>query len=160
MLHGTPIAHYHGIDLSALSLGLARETLTSLPCKVDLHCGDFAAALHHWATPVDVVWIGMSLHHLEPREKQQLMVDVHSALKRSGMFLIWEPTLLEGEDRGAWLERFSTLRPQWAPVTDEEFEEMESHMLLADFPESAEAWKSMGLQAGFRHATEIFVMPN
>jgi SAM-dependent methyltransferase len=160
MLQGTTIAHYHGIDLSALSLDLARETLASLPCRVDLHCRDFAEALGDWVAPVDVVWIGMSLHHLQLLEKQRLMVDVHSALCGSGVFLIWEPTYLEGEDRPAWLNRFSTLRPQWAALTDEEFAEMEAHMLLADFPETAEVWKSMGLQAGFGQAAELFTMPN
>jgi SAM-dependent methyltransferase len=160
MLQGTAIAHYHGIDLSALSLEVARETLRSLPCRVDLHCRDFVEALGNWAASVDIVWIGMSLHHLQSAGKQRLMVDARSALRRSGVFLIWEPIYLEGEDRAAWLDRFSTLRPQWAALSDEEFAEMESHMLAADFPETAEGWKTMGLQAGFGHAAEVFTMPN
>lgn len=131
----------------------ARETLRSLPCQVDLHRRDFAA-------PVDIVWIGMSLHHLQSAGKQRLMVDVRSALRASGVFLIWEPTYLDGEDRAAWLDRFSTLRPQWAALSNDEFAEMESHMLAADLPETAEAWKSMGLQAGFGHVAEVFTMPN
>jgi cyclopropane fatty-acyl-phospholipid synthase-like methyltransferase len=160
MLRGTTIAHYHGIDLSAPSLDLARQSLSTLPCRVDLHCCDFAQALGDWTAPVDIVWIGMSLHHLQSPEKQRLMADVYSALNGSGMFLIWEPTYLEGEDRAAWLARFSTLRPQWAALSDEEFAEMESHMLAADFPETAQGWKTMGLHAGFGHAAEVFTMPS
>ena len=37
---------------------------------------------------------------------------------------------------------------------------MESHMLLADFPESASTWLDMGRQAGFEHADVLFMMPN
>jgi SAM-dependent methyltransferase len=160
MLQGTAIAYYHGIDLSALSLQIAGETLRSLPCPVDLHCRDFVEALGTWAAPIDIVWIGMSLHHLQSAGKRRLMEDVRSALGEPGIFLIWEPTYLDGEDRTAWLDRFSTLRPQWAVLSDEEFAEMESHMLAADFPETAEGWKTMGLQAGFGRAAEVFVMPN
>lgn len=160
MLQGTSIDHYHGVDLSRHSLDLAAETLTSLPCRVDLYCRDFVQALSEWAVPVDVVWIGMSLHHLHSAEKQRFMVDVHSALTGSGVFVIWEPTLLDGEDRAGWLARFATFRPAWAALSDEEFADMESHMVAADFPETAEDWHTMGLRAGFRHASELFTMPN
>jgi SAM-dependent methyltransferase len=160
MLQGTSIDHYYGIDLSRPSLDLAAATLTSLPCKVDLYCRNFVDALAEWNVPVDVVWIGMSLHHLQPREKQRFMVDVHSALANSGVFLIWEPTLLDGEDRAGWLARFSTFRPQWAALSSEEFADMESHMRAADFPEAADDWKTMGIRAGFRQASEIYAMPN
>jgi SAM-dependent methyltransferase len=160
MLRGTGIDHYHGIDLSRLSLDLAAETLASLPCKVDLYCQNFVEALSGWDVPVDVVWIGMSLHHLQSAEKKRLMVNIHSALTASGVFLIWEPTLLDGEERASWLARFATFRSQWAALSDEEFADMESHMLAADFPEAAENWKTMGLRAGFRRAAEIYTMPN
>jgi len=160
MLQGTSIGHYHGIDLSRPSLDLAAEMLSGLRCNVDLYCRDFVGAMSEWKAPVDIVWIGMSLHHLQSVEKQRLMVDVHSVLAGSGVFVIWEPTLLEGEDRAGWLVRFSTFRPQWAALSDQEFQEMESHMLAADFPETADGWKTMGLRAGFREALEIYTMPN
>jgi hypothetical protein len=79
---------------------------------------------------------------------------------RSGIFLIWEPTLLEGENRAEWLDRFSACRVAFAAVTDDEFAAMESHMRLADFPEPAESWRAMGHQAGFANAEQLFMMPN
>ncbi|WP_331374816.1 class I SAM-dependent methyltransferase [Sinorhizobium chiapasense] len=159
-LKGSAIDHYYGIDLSAQSLELARESLKALPCPVDLRCCDFVEAMADWSDAVDVVWIGMSLHHLQPEGKVRLMKDVHDTLSRSGLFLIWEPTLLEGENRAEWLDRFSAYRSVWAAITDEEFATMEAHMSLADFPESADTWKAMGRQAGFSHAEQIFLMPN
>lgn len=160
ILKRAPLDHYYGIDLSALSLELARDTLRSLPCSVDLYCGDFVEAMAAWTEPVDVVWIGMSLHHLQPPEKQRLMQNVYRVLRGSGLFLIWEPTYLDGEERAEWMNRFADQRLNWSALTDDEFTEMESHMRLADFPESAETWMKMGRQAGFAYAEEIFMMPN
>ena len=159
-LRDTSIARYFGIDLSARSLELASENLKVLPCAFELRCCDFAEAMTDWSEPIDVAWIGMSLHHLQSEEKAVLMKNVHKALARGGIFLIWEPTLLEGETRAEWLDRFAGLRRAFAAVTEDEFQAMESHMRLADFPESVDAWLAMGRQAGFSNAEELFVMPN
>lgn len=159
-LKDTSIAHYYGIDLSARSLELASENLEVLPCAFELRCCDFTEAMTDWSEPIDVAWIGMSLHHLQPQEKAMLMKNVHKALTPDGLFLIWEPTLLEGETRAEWLDRFSALRVAFAAVSDDEFHAMDSHIRLADFPESADAWLAMGRQAGFGNAEELFVMPN
>lgn len=156
----TSIARYFGIDLSAKSLELASENLKALPCASELRCCDFAEAMAGWLEPVDVAWIGMSLHHLQQREKALVMKNVHKALGRDGLFLIWEPTLLEGETRAQWLDRFAGLRRAFAAITEDEFQAMESHMRRADFPESADTWLAMGREAGFGEAEEVFVMPN
>jgi cyclopropane fatty-acyl-phospholipid synthase-like methyltransferase len=159
-LNGSAIRHYYGIDLSAQSLVLASEALKALPCSIDLRCCDFAEAMAGWSEPIDVVWIGMSLHHLQPQGKSRLMQNVHDILAQRGLFMIWEPTLLEGENRMDWLGRFSSLRSGWSAVSDEEFAAMESHMQLADFPETAAAWREMGHQAGFAKSEQLFMMPN
>jgi SAM-dependent methyltransferase len=72
-LKDASIARYFGIDLSARSLELASENLKVLPCAFELRCCDFAEAMADWPEPVDVAWIGMSLHHLQPQEKALLM---------------------------------------------------------------------------------------
>lgn len=102
----------------------------------------------------------MSPHHLQQREKTVLMKNVHKALTGSGIFLIWEPTLLDGETRAEWLDRFAGLRRAFAAIGVDEFRAMESHMRHADFPESADSRLAMGLQAGFGNAEEIFIMTN
>jgi len=160
MLKTSAIGGYVGIDLSEASLALAARALEGLPCPVELRCDDFAQAMANWSEPVDVIWIGMSLHHLATEGKAKLMRHARRALGGVGQFVIWEPALFEGEDRAAWLARFSLLRDKWSAVSDEEFASMERHMLLADFPETADTWLGMGRDAGFRRAEEIFMMPN
>jgi len=159
-LEGSAIGQYYGIDLSPQSLELAKESLKDLPCPVDLRCRDFVEAMADWSDTVDLVWIGMSLHHLQPDGKVRLMKNVRDVLSRDGLFLIWEPTLVDGESREEHFDRFSAHRGAWATLTDDEFAAMEAHMRLADFPESADTWKAIGREAGFSEAEQIFLMPN
>jgi ubiquinone/menaquinone biosynthesis C-methylase UbiE len=160
VLQDCSIAQYHGIDLSPASLELAQHELRVLPCPVDLRCCDFVEAMSCWTDVIDVVWIGMSLHHLQLEGKAAMMRYVHRTLTRDGLFLLWEPTLLDQEDRRGWLDRFSTFRGDWAAISDEEFASMELHTELADFPETAETWKAIGYEAGFTRVEEVFMMPN
>ncbi len=159
-LKDTSVRHYYGIDLSARSLEIAKQSLSSLPCTVELQCHDFAEAMKHWSAPADFVWVGMSLHHLQQDQKFRFARDVRRAQGEAGVFMIWEPTLLEGERRDAWLDRFAACRTLFSAVTDEEFAEMDSHMRLADFPETAKVWTAIGREAGFQQAAEVFMMPN
>ena len=101
-LAGTGIGSYTGIDISRPALDLARAELAVLPCPVELIEQDFASALAGWSDPVDVVWIGQSLHHLSPEGKRAVARDVRRILAPGGLFLIWEPTTLPGEDRDGW----------------------------------------------------------
>ncbi|MGO4438168.1 class I SAM-dependent methyltransferase [Rhizobium sp. RAF56] len=160
MLQESPVAHYYGIDLSPDSLQLASAATAILKCPAELRCCDFADAMATWTDPVDVIWIGMSLHHLQADGKARLIRHVYDALDRRGLFLIWEPTLRDGESRDEWLDRFTALRSAWAALTDEEFAAMDAHVRLADFPESPGDWIAMGEQAGFTRAEQLFLMPN
>lgn len=95
-LKGSAIDHYYGIDLSPQSLDLARESLKDLPCPIDLRCCDFVEAMADWSDTVDVVWIGMSLHHLQPEGKVRFMKNVHHTLSRDGLFLSGNPPFSTG----------------------------------------------------------------
>jgi ubiquinone/menaquinone biosynthesis C-methylase UbiE len=129
-LAGARVARYIGIDISEPSLNLAKGALSSLACPVELRCQDFVAAIETWEGPLDVVWIGQSLHHLRASEKRAFMRKVERLLPRDGLFVIWEPTCLESEDRDGWMERFRQMRTQWSAISDEEFAAFESHARL------------------------------
>jgi len=159
-LKGANVGRYVGIDISRPSLDVAGQALGNLSCPVDLRCQDFVEAVDGWDEPVDVVWIGQSLHHLRAREKQDFMRRVRALLPRSGLFLIWEPTCFETEDREGWLERFHRLRPEWSMVTDEEFAAFESHCRASDYAETSAKWKSIGREAGFERVDELLTVPN
>jgi SAM-dependent methyltransferase len=110
---------------------------------VELRCQDFVEAIDVWDGPLDVVWIGQSLHHLRAPEKRAFMRKVERLLPPGGLFLIWEPTCFEGEDREGWMERFRQMRPQWPAISDDEFATFDSHHRASDFAETALTWTAM-----------------
>ncbi|WP_114947847.1 class I SAM-dependent methyltransferase [Microvirga calopogonii] len=159
-LKETAVARYVGIDLSEQALALAAETLKPLPCPVTLVQADFAEALANWSEPVDVVWIGQSLHHLGTDAKGGVMHHVRRILNANGLFLIWEPTLSDGEDRDGWLDRFEHGSPPlWPDLDATEWDAMITHVRASDYPEPVAGWRALGLNAGFRTAETVFVAP-
>jgi ubiquinone/menaquinone biosynthesis C-methylase UbiE len=159
-LQSTPVIHYHGIDLSAPALELARPTVESLPCPVELEQADFVSAMRKRPEPADVVWIGLSLHHLQAPDKQALMGAVRRAVGADGLFLIYEPFRREGEDRLAYLDRFErTVRPAWSALAPDELDSILRHVRAADFPETPSAWAQLGRDAGFADARELYADP-
>ena len=155
----TGVGRYVGIDVSKPALDVAKEMLAFLSCPIELRCQDFTEAIDAWEGQLDVVWIGLSFHHLRTPEKATLMKKVESLLPRDGLFMIWEPTCLEGEAREAWVERLSqSLRS--LPLTDEEFTAFDSHIRAADFRETAAIWKGMAREAGFEQSDQLFAPPD
>lgn len=159
-LADTKVSRYVGIDISQPSLEVAKAALAGLRCPVDLRCQDFVEAIDRWTGPLDVVWIGQSLHHLLAPAKQAFMYKVQTLLPRDGLFVIWEPTCLPGEDREDWMERFRQLRPLWPDVTDDEFTAFDDHHRASDYAETAAAWIGMAQTAGFERTDELMTVPN
>jgi SAM-dependent methyltransferase len=159
-LAGTSVGRYIGVDISQPSLDVARSELASLGCPVELRCESFVEAIDNWSGPVGVVWIGQSLHHLQADEKRSFMRKVKDLLPSKGLFLVWEPTCHEGENREGWMERFRQMRPHWPAITDEEFAAFDSHHRASDYAETASTWKAMARDAGFNQTDELFIVPN
>ena len=159
-LKGTRVAHYHGIDLSGAALAGARRNLAGFGCPSSFQEADYVEALREWRAPVDVVWIGLSLHHLRRSAKLAAMRDVCRILDGHGLFLIYENASPDGEDREQWLARWDLQRPAWVAYSAQEWEIMASHVHQNDFPETASCWRQLGREAGFRDVEEIFVAPS
>lgn len=158
-LKGTSVANYTGIDFSALALDLAAKNLADLGCPVALIQGDFLAAVDGSLDLVDVVWIGLSLHHLLAPEKQVFMAKVRDLLAPGGRLMVFENTSPDGEARDAWLARWDLQRPQWHAYTEDEWTRMAAHVHAADFPETVSTWHALGTAAGFSKVEEIYATP-
>lgn len=158
-LKGTRVAHYYGIDLSKAALDLASKALEMLACPVTLYHRDFVTALRDQSEPVDVVWIGLSLHHLLAPAKLDLMREIRSVVGDRGLFLIYDNTRRETEDRDAWILRWERHRPSCPALTPEEYDAMLVHVRACDFPETSSGWQLLGREAGFDHVRELFVAP-
>jgi SAM-dependent methyltransferase len=159
-LKGTRVAHYHGIDLCKAALNLAANSLRTLGCPITLDESDFVQALQAWSQPVDVAWIGLSLHHLTASAKLNLMRAIRGIVGSHGLFLIYEDASPDGEDRDAWLCRWDRQKPSWPALTLEEWEAITAHVHTADFPETTSRWHSLGVEAGFNRVRQLFVAPS
>lgn len=159
-LRGTPIARYHGIDLSRAALDLAGRALAELACPVSLEQRDFVEALGEGGEPADVVWIGLSLHHLLTPAKLAVMCAIRGLLSERGLLLIYEPTSPDGEDRAGWMRRWDNQQPAWTAYTPAAWDTFVAHVHAADFPETASRWHELGRDAGFGTVREVFVAPS
>ena len=159
-LRGTRVAHYAGIDLSSQALALARAATAELGCDVELTLRDFAEAVRDWREPVDVAWIGQSLHHFQASGKLMLMRDIRRLLNVQGLLLIYEPTSRDDEGRDAWLGRWERhFVPKWTAFEPDEAAAMAAHVRAADLPETHSHWLALGREAGFSDARVLFTDP-
>jgi len=159
-LRDVPIRHYHGIDLSEPALELAAANLDELPCIVDLDHRDFFDALTRRTEHADVAWCSLSIHHLETDNKLGVLKAIRDALGPGGVFLLYEPTGAEGEDRAGYLERFQdTNHPLWNYLSEPEWKQIWDHVSTCDFPESAADWLKIGRAAGFSSGCQLFTDP-
>ena len=159
-LQGTRIADYHGIDLSRAALDLAGRALAVLACPVTLEQRDFVEALGEGAEPADVVWIGLSLHHLLTPAKLAVMRAIRGIVGERGLLLIYEPASPDGEDRAGWMRRWDEQQPAWTAYTSAAWDTFAAHVRAADFPETASRWHELGRDAGFGTVREVFVAPS
>jgi len=159
-LRGTQVRHYHGIDLSQAALEIAAANLAGLPFKADLdHC-DFVEAMLRRPEHADAAWCSLSIHHLSTDDKLRLMKAIRGAVGASGIFMLYEPTRRDDEDRPQWLDRFvRTNKPLWSVLTGAEWEQIHHHVDTCDFPETAATWCRLGRDAGFGEARQVFADP-
>ncbi len=159
-LEGTSIAKYTGMDLSLPALEIARNNLHVLNCPVELLHAEFSQALENWNDPIDIVWIGLSLHHFRSPQKLSVMREVRRLLNRDGLFLVYENASPDGEEREAWLNRWDRQKPLWRAFSPSEWQAMATHVHENDFPETATRWHELGREAGFNDIHEVFTAPS
>jgi hypothetical protein len=159
-LRGTKVRHYHGIDLSQPALKLAGANLADSPFEVDLDHRDFVEAMMRRPEHADAAWCSLSIHHLATDDKLRLMQAIRGATGAHGIFMLYEPTRRDAEDRAAFLERFlRTNKPLWSVLTPAEWDQIWHHVTTCDFPETAAVWCELGREAGFAQARQVFVNP-
>jgi SAM-dependent methyltransferase len=85
---------YAGIDNYATALDSARANLAGCPCPWKLIHGDYAEALVTVVAPFDLLWLGLFLHHLDSKQKQDFFERAAELLGPAGRVLAHDPVLL------------------------------------------------------------------
>lgn len=159
-LRGTKVTHYTGIDLSEAALQAAREELQRLECEKELKSGELNEFDSLTEPPLDVIWVGLSLHHLDTEEKAGFIKKVYESLSDDGIFLIYEPVFLDGEHRGSYFKRIKVIiESTWTGLSDEETGALLEHVRTTELPETEDTWIRLGRDAGLRSAEKIFSEP-
>lgn len=159
-LAGTPVRHYHGIDLAKPALELAARNLADQPYDVDLDQRDFVAAIAERKQHADAIWCGLSLHHLATSDKLNVFRGIREAAGSRGVFLIYEPFLEESEDHARFLDRtWRAISTSWTSLSPAELDQIWRHIRTCDRPETADTWLDLGRQAGFATARQVFEDP-
>ena len=179
----TNCTRYTGIDLSETALEYARQSIQQhLPTTVtskELLLGDFCdyesiikkrngtknTTNYKEDERLDVVWVGLSLHHLETEEKGTFMKTVTKNLAPDdGLFMIYEPTIFQkdSQNRDEYNDHITTVvNTMWCDVLDkEELELVLEHAYAQDLPETTEHWIQLGKDAGFQDVEIMYEDPN
>lgn len=157
VLAGTGIRSYEGVDLSPVALDLARRNAGRLGCACGFTCGDFSVEVSRIGGVFDVVYIGLSFHHLRRHQKEEFFGAVRARLAGGGAFVFFEPALREGEGRDVYLEKWIALaRRDWTALTEGEMAGVIAHVTGSDYPETVADYRAMGAAAGLGKSEVLF----
>jgi len=155
-LAGLPIGRYIGIDLSQPALDAAAANIAGLPGDNELRHGDFPEWLTACEEPVDLAWIGLSLHHLPFDRKLETMSHLRRLVGPAGTLLIYENTRRASESPTDWMKRWDRQRKDFSAFSGLEWLLLTTHVHSMDHPETVSAWRELGHRAGFDHMREHY----
>lgn len=153
-LAGTAIAHYTGVDISENALNLARQNLEGLGFSLELISGDYAELITTLPIEPDIIWIGLSLHHLSRENKGAFLRECRKHLKHNHChMLFFEELAREGESREAYLDRWWTFcESDWTVMGEGDKQSFREYAMTSDFPEPLSKYQSLARDAGFHGA--------
>lgn len=156
-LTGTAATSYTGVDFSGPALEEARRMTQELPCPVIFHEMDYVKFVENSTETFDIIYLGLSLHHLGREGKRQTLADIRRLTAPEGTFFLYEPILLEGESReeclGRWQGRLETT---YSAFTPEAREAVWMHVSTADHPEAVSEYLDGAAAAGFSEGAILF----
>jgi SAM-dependent methyltransferase len=155
LLKGRPLRSYTGMDISPVALELAAKNTAQLPVPCCLQAGDFLTSLTALPGSYDIIYIGLSLHHLPRREKEYFFGALRGKLTAGGTLLIFDPVLTPGESRESYMGRWvDHAEWSWKALSIEEIAGAVEHVTTSDYPEEIATLNHMAVTAGF-HASEV-----
>ncbi len=150
------LKQYEAVDLSEIALNLAEKHAEVLACPTRFTQADFFQYVKKTTVAFDVIFIGLSLHHLPLADKKTFFADVRRALADGGRFMFYEPICESQESRDAVLKRWWDVASGWRGLTDEELLKAKKHVFENDYPESVEQFSTLSESAGFSSSRVLY----
>jgi SAM-dependent methyltransferase len=161
VLQGRPVRRYEAVDLSPVALDLARQNFAGAGCETVFTTGDFCDTLRSGGDAQDVIFIGLSFHHLPLPDKAAMLPVIRTRLAEGGSFLCYEPIKAEGETREQVLERWwRDVLQTWTDLTADELSAIQDHVFNNDYPESCEAYERIARESGFTETRILYRDPH
>lgn len=149
-LAGLPVAAYQAVDLSAVALELASKNAARLGGAVRLTRANFCEFIRDSTDRFDVIFIGLSLHHLPAGDKQTFLPALRGRLAAGGRLFFYEPIRDPGEDRDAVLARWwRWVESAWTGLSADDRERVREHVFACDYPETLADFDAWCRAAGF-----------
>ena len=156
-LRETKVTAYTGVDFSAPAIALATEKTAALACPCRFREQDFTHFLRYNKEKFDLIFLGLSLHHLETAAKREMMQYLRSAMADGGSFYLLEPILQAGESREGYTRRWSAAMDgpydSFPPAARDALRE---HVRQSERPESVEEYLAAAHAAGFLRGEVLF----
>jgi ubiquinone/menaquinone biosynthesis C-methylase UbiE len=160
-LSETKVSAYTGVDFSAAALALAANKIAELACPRTLHEADFTDFLRQNKESFDVIYLGLSLHHLEGETKREMMTHLHRATAPGGTFYLFEPFLQAGENREGYVARWAAaMDGPYDPFPSAARDALRDHVRASEKPESKDDYLSAARAAGFQDGEVLFTDPD
>jgi SAM-dependent methyltransferase len=159
-LQESAVQAYTAVDFSAPALLLGRENTRALGCGREFIEADFTSYLRRTGDTFDVVYLGLSLHHLQTEAKRAALQALRHRVAPGGVVFLFEPILLEGESREECLTRWrGQMDRGYAAFPAGAREAIWAHVSSADYPETVTNYLGAARAAGFARGEEVFTEP-
>jgi ubiquinone/menaquinone biosynthesis C-methylase UbiE len=160
-LSGTKVSSYTGVDFSSPAIALAAEKTATLHHPRRFHEQDFTHFLSDNNETFDVIYLGLSLHHLETATKREMMQHLRRATAKGGSFYLFEPILHDGESREGYVERWAeAMDGPYDPFPPAARTALRDHVRASERPESIEEYLASAQAAGLSHGEILFTDPS
>jgi len=151
------VRSYQAVDLSDIALQLAKKNSEPLIAEKRFIHADFFQYVKEITDVYDIVFIGLSLHHLPFADKKRFLPELWRLVAPGGSLVFYEPISEPGESRDAVLARWWTVASQWNKLSDDELAQAKTHVFGNDYPETIADYEKIALAAGFTSMEVPFV---
>lgn len=160
-LQHTKVWKYAGVDISRIALEMARKSMASLDCEKLFLNQDLIAFMNRCHHDADIIWMGLSFHHLSLAEKDSFVSRCNRALTKGGFLMVFDPVMRDYEGRDEFLNRWWDLNQRdWRALSVRERQSLRQHVFLSDFPESLNTFMEMGKENGFSRVFSPYCDPD
>jgi len=160
VLQDSKLQHYEAVDISGVALSLAEKNMAGFSGGKKFIRGDFFQQVKERRESCDVIFIGLSLHHLQEADKGTFFSKVRGLIPEGGRLMFYEPIRECTESREEVLARWWELARSWALLDAGELQKVKEHVFGSDYPEPVEGYFAMAERAGFRGTRVLFTDPD